>query len=56
MTESESTSAARSASGKRLVISVVAAAAAGILLVFAIIMPAEYGIDPLGTGRLMGLD
>ncbi len=47
---------ARPASGKRLLISVVAAAAAGVLLVFAIIMPAEYGIDPLGTGRLLGLE
>ena len=56
MSETTPTSEARPAAGKRLLISVVAAAAAGILLVFAVIMPAEYGIDPLGTGRLMGLD
>ena len=56
MTENSPNPETRPASGKRLLISVVAAAAAGILLVFAVIMPAEYGIDPLGTGRLMGLD
>ena len=56
MTETTPTSEARSGSGKRLLISVVAAAAAGILLVFAVIVPAEFGVDPLGTGRLMGLD
>ena len=32
------------------------AAAAGLLLVVAVIMPAEYGRDPLGTGRLLGLE
>ncbi len=56
MTENSPNPETRAATGKRLLISVVAAAAAGILLVFAVIMPAEYGIDPLGTGRLMGLD
>ena len=33
---------------------VLALAAAGIILVTAV-LPAEYGIDPLGTGRLLGL-
>lgn len=56
MSENSPNPETRAATGKRLLISVVAAAAAGILLVFAVIMPAEYGIDPLGTGRLMGLD
>lgn len=32
----------------------IAAGVAGILLVTTV-MPAEYGVDPLGTGRLMGL-
>ena len=32
----------------------IAAAVAGALLV-AVVMPAEYGIDPLGTGRMLGL-
>ncbi|GGN55971.1 hypothetical protein GCM10011349_33180 [Novosphingobium indicum] len=32
----------------------IAAAVAGVLLVTSV-MPAEYGVDPLGTGRLMGL-
>jgi len=31
-----------------------AAVAAGIILITAV-LPAEYGIDPLGTGRLLGL-
>lgn len=41
---------------RRLLVSVAVAAVAGMLLVFAVIMPAEYGIDPLGTGRLLGLE
>lgn len=32
----------------------IAAAVAGVLLVTTV-LPAEYGVDPLGTGRLMGL-
>lgn len=32
----------------------IAAAVAGLLLV-GVVMPAEYGRDPLGTGRLLGL-
>ena len=56
MTEKNTQTATRMASGKRLIVSVVIAAAAGLLLVIAVIMPAEYGIDPLGTGRLLGLE
>lgn len=42
-------------SGKSLVkATAIAAAAAGVLLVTAI-LPAEYGIDPTGIGRSMGL-
>jgi hypothetical protein len=33
---------------------ILAAVSAGVLLV-AVVMPAEYGIDPIGTGRLLGL-
>jgi len=33
---------------------VLAAAAAGVILV-TVVMPAEYGIDPIGVGRLLGL-
>ena len=42
-------------SSRRLVLStVIAAAAAGALLV-TVVMPAEYGIDPTGIGGLLGL-
>lgn len=33
---------------------ILAAVSAGVLLV-TVVMPAEYGIDPTGTGRLLGL-
>jgi len=33
---------------------VLAAVAAGVILV-TVVMPAEYGIDPIGVGRLLGL-
>ena len=39
---------------KILLATAVAALAAAIILVVAV-LPAEYGIDPLGTGRLLGL-
>ncbi len=42
-------------SGKRLALATsVAAVVAGIVLVTAV-LPAEYGIDPIGTGRPLGL-
>ena len=40
--------------GKILGATLIAMVVAGILLVVAI-LPAEYGIDPLGTGKAMGL-
>ena len=55
MTETDPRPAARPPANKRLLVSVAVAAAAGVLLVLAVVMPAEYGIDPLGTGRLLGL-
>lgn len=39
---------------KILIATAAAAGAAAIILVVAV-LPAEYGIDPLGTGRLLGL-
>ena len=39
---------------KILIATAAAAVAAAIILVVAV-LPAEYGIDPLGTGRLLGL-
>jgi hypothetical protein len=42
-------------SGRRLLTTTVVAAAVAALIVTATVLPAEYGIDPLGTGRLLGL-
>ena len=56
MSEDTPKGEARPASGKRLLISVAVAAIAGLLLVLAVVLPAEYGMDPLGTGRLLGLE
>jgi hypothetical protein len=41
--------------GKILAATAAALGAAAVILVVAV-LPAEYGIDPLGTGRLLGLD
>ena len=32
-----------------------AALAVAVVILFAAVLPAEYGVDPLGTGRLLGL-
>ena len=56
MTENTPRPGAGPASRKRLLTSVAAAAVAGLLLVVAVILPAEYGIDPLRTGSLLGID
>ena len=44
------------ASNRRLVVSVLVAAAAGVALLLTVVLPAEYGVDPLGVGGLLGLD
>ena len=44
------------ASNRRLVVSVLVAAAAGVVLLLTVVLPAEYGVDPLGVGGLLGLD
>ncbi len=41
-------------SGKLLRSTVIAAAVAALLLV-TVVMPAEYGVDPTGIGRVLGL-
>lgn len=41
---------------KKLLISTAVALVVAALLLVAVIWPAEYGLDPLGTGRLLGLD
>jgi hypothetical protein len=52
--ESTPTPAVETAPRKILLATAGAAVAAGIILITAV-LPAEYGIDPLGTGRLLGL-
>ncbi len=42
-------------SGKRLALSVIAALAVAAVVLVAAVLPAEYGIDPTGVGRLLGL-
>jgi len=42
-------------SGQRLALSVVAALAVAVVVLVAAVLPAEYGIDPTGVGRLLGL-
>jgi hypothetical protein len=45
----------QSASKKNLLTSVLIAAVVGALLLIAVILPAEYDVDPLGLGGLLGL-
>jgi len=42
-------------SKKRLAIATAVALAVATMILFCAVLPAEYGIDPLGTGRAMGL-
>ena len=42
-------------SSRRLLLSTAIAAAAAILILVTIVLPAEYAIDPLRTGKLLGL-
>jgi hypothetical protein len=43
------------ASGKRLAVATACALAAAVFVLIAAVLPAEYGRDPLGTGRALGL-
>jgi hypothetical protein len=56
MTEPGSTSSWQAPTGKRLALSVLAAAAVAALALVIAVLPAEYGIDPTGVGRALGLD
>lgn len=42
-------------STRRLLLASGAALAAAVLILFTAVLPAEYGIDPLGTGEALGL-
>ena len=42
-------------SPQQMLRSVVIALAVALLLLFTVVLPAEYGIDPTGAGRVLGL-
>jgi hypothetical protein len=44
-----------SASPRRIALAAAGALAAAVVVLVVAVLPAEYGIDPLGTGRLLGL-
>lgn len=46
---------APSATGGNLVLATAGAAVVALLILFTVVLPAEYGIDPLGTGEALGL-
>jgi hypothetical protein len=55
MTEPSSPYEAQPPSGRRLLKSVLIAIAAAAAVLVLIVLPAEYGIDPTGIGRQLGL-
>jgi hypothetical protein len=52
---SEESPSTAPASSKRLVMGSIAAVAVAIVLLVTVVLPAQYGIDPTGVGRLTGL-
>lgn len=42
-------------SSRKLLRSTLIALAVALLLLFTVVLPAEYGIDPTGVGRVIGL-
>jgi hypothetical protein len=42
-------------SSRRLVRSTLVAASVATLLLVTVVLPAEYGVDPTGVGRVLGL-
>jgi hypothetical protein len=55
MNEPTSPFEANPPSGRRLLLNILGAAVAAAVLLVAVILPAEYGIDPSGIGRVLGL-
>ena len=55
MTDIHSASVAELPSSRSLLRSTLVAAAVAIVLLVTVVMPAEYGVDPTGVGRLLGL-
>ena len=55
MTETNPSTQDALPSSRQLARSTVIAAATAALLLITVVMPAEYGVDPTGVGRLLGL-
>ena len=55
MTETTPDAGTSPPSSKRLLITMVTAVVVAALLLVTVVLPAQYGIDPTGAGRLMGL-
>jgi hypothetical protein len=51
----EATTATAAPSRRAILVAAALAFAAATVLLVAIVLPAEYGIDPVGTGRALGL-
>lgn len=46
---------AQNPSSRKLLLATAGAAVVALILLITVVLPAEYGIDPLGTGRALGL-
>ena len=55
MTEKSPLADTQLPSSRRLLASTLAAVFVATILLVTIVLPAQYGIDPTGAGRLMGL-
>lgn len=49
------TAAPQAPSAKKILIATLCALAVATVILFTTILPAEFGLDPLGTGRLLGI-
>ena len=55
MNDNSPISATEPTSARRLIIGSITAAVVAVLLLLTVVLPAQYGIDPTGIGRLTGL-
>jgi hypothetical protein len=55
MYNSETPTRAELPSTRQLIGSTLMAAAAAVVLLYSVVLPAEYGVDPTGLGRILGL-
>jgi len=55
MSDVSPSSVGRLPSSQKLLRSTLIAAATALVLLVTVVMPAEYGVDPTGVGRLLGL-